>query len=192
MKNHTLHRSCRLFFVVFFGLCLGLAARAQGLSYLMKITGPEINGQSVIEGYENQIEVASYSLSGYKQIESGGGSVPTAGSFQFNGLECVMTLDGKAYPVLLTRMATGGLLTEVVFSGVSFSGPTSRVFFKLEMKEVLIETMSQQGTNGDQPIVSINFRPSAMRITTTYLNPNGSESDPVVFQWSFVTGTAVY
>jgi hypothetical protein len=66
------------------------------------------------------------------------------------------------------------------------------VFFKLEMKNTKIESMSQQGTNGDQPIVNVVFRPAAIRITTTFIRPNGSASDPVVFQRDLLTGAATY
>lgn len=193
MKNPLRHRSYRLILATCLGLWLGLAARAQGLSYLLDINNPDINGLSTTEGFENQIEVQSYSFAGVNPITiSPSSSEFVSGRFEFNSVDCVLALDGKAYPVLLTKLATGGQLGEVILSGVSFAGENRRVFFKLEMKDTRIESISQQGTNGDQPIVSVSFRPSSIRITTNHLNADGSESDPVVFTWNLLLNNSTY
>lgn len=195
MKTNILSR---LIIATLFGFCLCLSAQAQSVSYFMKITGPNIPGTSVVGGpsdpvnYVDQIEVSSYSLSGAKPVDLSG-TTQTTNDFEFNGLECVMALDGKAYPLMLTGLASGTLYTEIVLDGVSFAQPDSpRVFFKLEMKNTRIQSITQQGTSGDQPIVSVVFRPTAMRITTRYIKPNGDTSDPVVFVRNIVTGAATY
>lgn len=104
-----------------------------------------------------------------------------------------MALDGKAYPLMFTGVAAGTVYGEVILSGVSFGQPEAPViFFKLEMKDVIIESMQLQGTNGDQPIVNAMFRPSSIRISTSFINPNGSTSTPVVFQRNLLTGAASY
>jgi type VI protein secretion system component Hcp len=179
------------------GVCLSLVATAQSISYFMDVTaasGNKIPGTSVASGYENLIEVSSYSLSAANEVTVGGVGGPSAGVFEFQGIECVMALDGKAYPLLLVRHASALPFSEIVLSGVSFGsgGENPRVFFKLEMKNVFIQSISQQGTNGDQPIVNIMFRPSSIRITTTYIKPNGDPSDPVVFERNLINNTNTY
>lgn len=195
MKNLHPHRPLHLLVALFIGLCLTFTASAQSLAYVLKITRTgtsTIDGLSTMEGYNNQIEVASYSFSGNTPVTLGTGGNPTISRFVFSGVECVLTLDGKAYPRLLIEQAAGRTLSEIILTGVNLNGETTREFFKLEMKNTFIETISQQGTNGDQPIVNILFRPSSIRLTTNYLNADGSTSDPIVFQWNLVANNATY
>jgi len=166
----------------------------------MKITGPDIVGTSAVNSggsvgspgnCVDQIEVSSYSFSGIRPFELG--ALQEASTFEFRGLECVMALDGRAYSSMLTGLAARTTYTEIVLEGVSFTLPdAARVFFKLELKNTAIEPMSQQGTNGDQPIVNAVFRPTSIRITTPFIRPNGSASDPVVFQRNLLAGAATY
>jgi type VI protein secretion system component Hcp len=173
------------------GLLGATTLRAQ--DYFLEILGPNIFGLSLAEGYAGQIEVQSYSFANSRSVEIGGGGVGLVpGAPAMDGFECVLLMDGRAYASLWQRSLTTGAITDVILRGVSFSGGTAFEFLKVELKTVLIESISQVGTAGDRPVVSVRFRPTAVRITSRYLDNMGQPqpTPPMTVQWNFLTNSA--
>jgi type VI secretion system secreted protein Hcp len=171
------------------GLGLLLAqqtGRAQSSDFFLKIDSPVIAGESVVEGYENQIEVVSYSFSGARSTSlASGPSGVTQGPFEFSEVNFVLLLDTKAVPLMFSRMASGTKIGKITLTGRALSSENSFIFMKLELTDAYLSSASVQGNSGDRPIVNITAVPSKILLETTPRNPNGDPGTPSVFTWDF-------
>lgn len=167
-------------------------ANAQGLQYTLQIVGPEIKGSTVLEGFEDQIAIQSFSFNAGTDVQIGTGTNPVEVSLaQFSGVSCLLALDPKATPKLLLNVIKGQVFQQITLFGVRNIAGTNVDMITLTMEDVYISEFSQQGTDGDQPLVQVTFIPVKITYTTKELDNQGGVSDaPVTMTWNFKTATA--
>ena len=122
--------------------------------------GDDIKGESSIRGYENKIELLSFSHGTGQRIS---GDVSTSGrtSGKPNPQEMLVTkyLDFTASPLLHRCVMEGKSLPRVdILIGRNDEGPVS-VLMRYTMKDVLISDVSVSGGGGDKPVetLTLNF-----------------------------------
>jgi type VI secretion system secreted protein Hcp len=172
-------------------LALGAStSRAQNVDYFLKFTGgaPAVAGESVAEGFENQVEVVSYGFAGATQVQITPGQAndevsPTA----FGEVNFVLLMDAKAVAPLMQRMATRLAFDKVELTGRRVQGGQSFTFMKFELEVGYVTVVSVQGNSGDRPVVNVAMVARRVRLITTPQNPNGSPGTSVFFGWDYKT-----
>ncbi|RYD35448.1 MAG: type VI secretion system tube protein Hcp [Verrucomicrobiaceae bacterium] len=164
--------------------CLGTFLHAQSVTYLLDYEG--IPGSSVIKGYENKIEVLSYShgVSRTVSSSSGGGSARTVGAPEVGEMSIFMALDTKAN-VELTRAAFTGQGKLIKLIGLLNQGDAApRKFLEIELTEGLISSLTQEGSNGNQVYLNLSLNFLRIKFTTIPVDPRtGQPGTPVSFSY---------
>src|SRR5690349_5602298 len=109
---------------------------------------PEIKGDVTAAGFENAIEVLSFSwgLSNTVSRVSGGGG--GAGKASFQDLHFEMS-SSQASPILAKECATGNIIDKATMSVVKVSGGQATVYYKVVMEDVIVSSFQSAGA-GDE------------------------------------------
>lgn len=149
-------------------------------------------GESTTKGRENWIDATSFSFGLETVVNLGGGGGISSGKAQFQALEITKNVD-KSSPALMTATATGShygdLVLEVTRQNADLNGEI--VFFKIEMKDVLIESVQSGFSDGDDRIEeNVVIIYGSHKITTYSTNPKtGEVTVSGTHQWSIITNT---
>ncbi len=140
-------------------------------AFFLKFEGPDIEGGSTAKGYENQIELISFSHSA---------SQPTGGSRSSGGKSTIEQATHDPVMVVKEIDTTTPELQRICWSGdhldkatlscvASTGGKTSEEnlpYFKIELEDVVIQNHNISGSPGSAGTES--FAMSYGKITTTY------------------------
>ena len=119
-----------------------LDARAAS-DFLLKIDG--IEGESMMRGFEKQIEIASFSW-GVSQAAAGASS--RAGKACPSDLALSKVVD-KATPPLISNAVGGSVSPAAVLIGLRGTGDSlPEPYIRIEMKNVLVSSYSTSGSSG--------------------------------------------
>lgn len=142
----------------------------------------EIAGESQDKTHKNTIDVLAWSFgmsqSGSFHVGGGGG----AGKASFQDLSVTKWVD-KASPVLMLYCANGDHFTKAVLI-VRKAGKKPLEYLKIEMKKVLVTSVSTGGSGGEDKLtenVSLNF--AEMAVNYIEQTPEGGEGAKPEFKW---------
>lgn len=148
------------------------------VDYFLRIDG--IEGESADEKHKGEIDLESYSF-GLMQVGTGGGGSGGAGQAQFDDLYFV-ALTSKASPKLFLGCASGKHYPEAVLT-VRKSGDAPLEFFEITLKDVLISSYQNGGSEGGPPADQCSLNYGSIEVSYTPQQADGSAGDPVVGGW---------
>ncbi|RYD26801.1 MAG: type VI secretion system tube protein Hcp [Verrucomicrobiaceae bacterium] len=168
--------------------CLGTLVRAQSVTYFLDYEG--IPGSTTMVGFENKIEVLSYSSGVGRAISTptGASSNREASAPSVSELTVFIALDPKAN-MELTKAAFIGNGKTVKLKGVRAVGDgPPQLFMEIEMTDTMIAALSQEGSNGNQVYINLSLNFTKVKYTTIPFNPQtGQPGQPQIFTYNLTT-----
>lgn len=142
----------------------------------------EIAGESQDKTHKDTIDILAWSwgMSQSGSFHTGGGG--GAGKANFQDISVTKWID-KASPVLMLYCANGDHFPSAKLT-VRKAGKTPLEYLIIEMKKVLITSVSTGGSGGEDKLtenVSLNF--AEAKVTYTEQKPDGSEGLKPEFGW---------
>ena len=141
----------------------------------IKITG--VDGESVRQGHEKEIEIYSFSWGASNPTNVGHGTGLTAGKVSISSFNIMKKTD-KASPSLFQACCVGKTYTDavVVLQKASGTAATPIKFLTYTFKDVMIESIQWSGSSGgdDTPTESLSIAFASVQIDYT---PQGMEGD---------------
>ncbi len=139
------------------------------MSYNLYLSVPYIPGEVTAPGFQNQIEVFSFSLGFSDQVSFSNGSGSSAGKPSLSDLNILKSYD-KSSPLLLKALLKGTNLApaangqSVVLSIATTTSPT-QVLLSYSLQDVFVSSVQDSGsTGGDSlPTQSISFSYGVIR-----------------------------
>ena len=160
---------------------------------LVNITGTgnfpgQVQGESTITGFENQIEATAYSnaIAGCQSTVSGsgGGACKTSiGSLAFT-----MKINRSVIP--LKYFATNGLtLPSVDISFRSNNADGKYVYYRIRLENVLVSAIEEGGTTSELPTISVELTPGRIAWAYYQQKSGGSPTLTASHGWSIADHT---
>ncbi|WP_269537675.1 type VI secretion system tube protein Hcp [Cerasicoccus fimbriatus] len=183
MKNHLLRFLASIALALLPSSLLG-----QQVNYFMSINGPAIEGGSQIVGYENQIELLSYSLGVSNNLVVNSGGI-SSGTSSWSALNAIIETDSKAIPDLFLLAANGAKTEEIILTGVNLTGPSGKIeFLKITLEDCYIASVDLQGADGDRGVFSVDIAYLKITIETKTVDPKtGEAGDSFSMGWNLET-----
>ena len=159
----------------------------------LKIEGPDVEGETMDSQHQDEISVDAWSWgmtqSGTMHVARGGG----AGKASVQDIT-IMKMADKATPNLMQHCCKGTQFETVTLVCRKAAGDGGQLeYFKIEMKPVIITSVSANGAGGDENIaesVTLNFG----QYTVTYVpQDNDGSALPEVgpIGWNMQTNEAI-
>jgi type VI secretion system secreted protein Hcp len=151
----------------------------------------DIKGESQDKVHAGEIDVLAWSWglsnNGTTHIGGGGGT----GKSSVQDLSVTKWID-KATPTIMLQALTGEHLKDAVLT-VRKAGATPVEFLKIEMRDILVTSVSTGGSGGEDRLtenVSLNF--GSFKLTYTPQNPDGSAGTAIPIEWSIVENVSKF
>ncbi len=143
----------------------------------------EIKGESQDRKHKDEIDILAWSwgMSQTGSFHTGGGG--GAGKASFQDISVTKWID-KSSPILMQYCANGDHFSKALLT-VRKAGKTPLEYLKLEMKDVLVTSVSTGGSGGEEKLtenVSLNFR--EFKVMYTEQVPGGGEGAKPEFSWN--------
>ncbi|MDR3567330.1 MAG: type VI secretion system tube protein Hcp [Syntrophobacteraceae bacterium] len=129
------------------------------VSIFLKFEGPNVEGESVVEEHQKEIDVSAWSWgmtqSGSMHVATGGGS----GKVSVQDITITKQVD-KATPVLMKYCCSGQHFNKATLTVTKAGGDKPVPYLTINMENVLISSQKTGGSNGGETIsesVSLNF-----------------------------------
>ena len=148
----------------------------------------DIKGESVAQGYEDAIDVLSWSwgINNSGSVGKGGGG--GAGKADFQPLNITKYVD-KASPNLIQMLAKGKHFSTASLH-ICKSGDGKQEYLTIEFEEVLVENVSVGGAEGDERLVeNISLIFGKIKYTYKPQKTDGSLGGAVEAQWNIATNS---
>jgi type VI secretion system secreted protein Hcp len=117
------------------------------VEYFLKITGPDIKGESQQEKHKEEIELLGWSFSGHNPVSIQGAGL-SAGKVDLADLSITKRND-KASPKLLELMVTGKHVKEVLLACCKSTGDkTPADFLHIKLNHVFVSSYQLSGSAG--------------------------------------------
>jgi type VI protein secretion system component Hcp len=99
-----------------------------------------------------------------------------------------------AIPTIFKKHFTGELIPEfTIYNNTLFNGGYgSRLFYKIDFKNVVIMNIHTRKDGDDQAEYSVTFRYNTIRQTYKHLNENGEYDYDVIMSWNHADQTPTY
>lgn len=154
------------------------------VNYLLKIEGAQIKGESKVVGYEDYMEIESFSWgaaqTGTFSYGSGGGG----GKVSMQDFHFAMK-SNKASPKLMEAAANGTAVATATFISLKAGGKSPVIAIKVVMSDLLVSSYTTGGQSGTDDIpsdqISLNF--AKIAFTYTPQNNDGSSGASVEGTW---------
>jgi type VI secretion system secreted protein Hcp len=179
-------------------LMMAAPSRASAaIKMFLALSGPSnlgsFNGNSTLKGFENQIEVLSFSwgVTNTPRQNAGPGGGPVAGRSSFSGLTIQKALDKASVP-LYKACASGAHLTSgtltVLIQGVLAPIP----LMKIDLTTLWVTAVQASSVSGDMvPMESVTLNFSKIRWTYFTQSDKGAPTPGPVGGWDITIGRLV-
>jgi type VI secretion system secreted protein Hcp len=162
------------------------AVLSAGVDMTLKIAG--IDGESLITGHEDEIDILSWSWgmsqAGTMHVGGGGGT----GKVDIEDISLVKYVD-KSSASLMLACASGAHLAEAVLT-VRKSGANPLDYLVITMSPVLVTSVSTGGSSGEYRLTeNITLNCSKIKVSYTPQKADGSADASVDFNWNIETNT---
>jgi len=144
-----------------------------------------IPGNSEIKGFEGQIQLESFAWNMQQTTSFSHSTGGGAGKVNMGDLHFVHTVD-KATPKLMIACCTGAHIKDAILTCRKAGGESSVDFLKIELKDVIISSVSPSGSNsGDTPSESVSIAFAEYKIEYQEQDNKGSKKGgPVIAGYS--------
>jgi len=153
-----------------------------GYDSYIKIEG--LPGESRKTGFEQQIEILSFSFGSSNSTNFGPGSTGSAGGGRTSVSDfSLMKRTDTCSPQLFKNCCGGKDYTGATVSLNKQTGTTSYVYLKYEFEDVFVTSVQWSGSGGggdDSPMESVSFCFGKVTVTYTPQKDDGTPGDPVV------------
>jgi type VI secretion system secreted protein Hcp len=126
------------------------------VNYFLKIEGPTVEGESVVQQHEREIDIVSWT---WHMSQSGNMHVPTGGSGKVavEDVTIVKKVD-KASPILMTYCCSGKHFEKATLACAEASGGVPVQYWTLTMEKVIIKDIRDEhaGERANETI-ALNF-----------------------------------
>ncbi|WP_116109194.1 Hcp family type VI secretion system effector [Lewinella sp. IMCC34191] len=161
-------------------LVLPLFLTAQ-LSYTLDI--PEIPGEVRRAGFEDQIEITSFSY-GISTEEETGRTSPTV----TQGCFLLGKTTDRATPLLFEAVTKHTRFNEMTLTAYRTDARSSRIVITYQLTNVVVKKWETGAENGEGIQEVIGLVPAEVEITYYYYNDDGSLSGEYSYSYDFSTG----
>ena len=187
-------------------MCISLSARSMAATILaLALIAPlpasagiflqlgDLKGEATDDNYRDWIEILSVSesLTNSTSVSIGGGG--GAGKVQFGSLNLVKLLDLSSVD-LRSNLAAGNHFDEAVIDVTrSGSGPGSResaFYFRLELKNVVISSISLSADGISTPVENVSLEFGEVKWIYQPQDSTGKPGSPVEAGWNVVNNKA--
>ncbi len=140
-----------------------------------------IPGQSVIAGFEGQIQVENFGWNMSQTTSFGAATGGGAGKVNMGDLTFTHNVD-KASPKLMHACCTGAHLKEAVLTCRKAGGSAAVDFFKITLTDVIVSSVAPSGSNsGDTPNESVSLAFAQYKVEFQEQDNNGAKKGgPVI------------
>ncbi len=153
--------------------------------------GVPFKGGSTVKGYENQIEVLSFS-DGFKGCDA-----QSAGAKTTDRSACLVSYAGFSLALPLSLAATSfqvaqlqsKMITSADLVMVKMSGSAPIEYYKIHMEDIMVSSFSV-AAGGDSPTISVELRPTKIAWKITTQNAAGGPGASSSTGWDFATNKA--
>lgn len=148
----------------------------------LKIEGVE--GESTRDGFEDQIEVLSFSWGASNPTSIGAGGGGGAGKASLSSFN-VMKISDKASPGLFQACCSGKHFPKATVTLHKAGGDEAVDYLTYEFEKVFVESIQWSGSSGgdDRPTESLSLAFGKVEITYTPQTETGAKGSPVVASW---------
>ncbi|MFH1814520.1 MAG: type VI secretion system tube protein Hcp [Pseudomonadota bacterium] len=160
-------------------LCLA-AAPALAADYYLEI--PDIDGGSVVEMFDDQIEVLSFSWNVLNAVQAGSGGGGSTSKAVFGDLHWTQALN-QSIPGLFAGVASGRAFDEVVLSFVEQGEEQSYLFFTMTFEDVVLTSLSLSGASGGDPLASLSLSYTGIGLAYIPQDKDGKLLAPIKANW---------
>jgi len=173
-------------FLIFQALIFSTNAFSQGIYLKVQLTGYEFNGGATVIGYQNQVEVGSFS--------DGISGCVVAGT-----KACVSATAGINFMTIITRATIdfksvqlqNKIITSADLAWVKMTGAGVFEYYKIHMEDVRVTSVQESASSGgDAPVVSVALQPARIAWKVITQNAAGNPGPSSSYGWDFKTNAA--
>jgi type VI secretion system secreted protein Hcp len=136
-------------------------------------------GEAQAKGFENQIDILSFSLtaSNMSSVSTGAGS--GVGKVDWSSLSLQKIVD-KASPKLFLACCQGDHIADAKLTVREAGGKTPVEYYVLELKEIFVESVSWGGSAGSgKPSEAVSLSVGELKVTYHTQDSKGAKGDKV-------------
>lgn len=157
----------------------------------LKLEGPDVDGESVSNGHEGEIDVDTYSLGGSNPVDITLGTGAGAGKVTLSGLQLTKQIDLSS-PQLFLKCCNGTHFEKATMTLREAGGETPVEYFIVEMKTVFVNDISWGGSSGGvKPSESLNLSCAEYKVTYWSQDDTGAKDKKVEAGWNVKENQAV-
>lgn len=152
----------------------------------LKIDGVE--GESTADGFENQIEIYSFSWGASNPVTIGPGTKGSGGGRVSLSSFNIMKKTDKTSPVLFMQCCQGKHYDSAVLS-MRKAGGDQNVYLSYTFSQVYVDSIQWSGSSGgdDTPTESVSFTFAKVEISYCPQKTDGSLDSPIKGSWDQTT-----
>ena len=141
-----------------------------------------IPGESMIKGFEKQIQVQSFSWGLNQTAVFGASTGGGAGKVDVHNLTINHFVD-TATPKLMLACASGQHIPKAVLTCSKAGGGSVVNYFKLTLTDILVTSVAPAGTGNDTPMESFSLSCAKFEVVYTGQDNAGKPTAPVTVGW---------
>jgi type VI secretion system secreted protein Hcp len=149
----------------------------------LKISTPDVKGESKDDVHKDEIEVLSFSWGASRAGSFGAGGGGGVGKTDPQDLSIMKRTD-KASALLYMHMCNGQHYGELVLSARRVGGDAKVNFLKITLTDALVTSMQLSGSSED-PMESVSFNYATCKYTYVEQQKDGSGLPEVEHGWNF-------
>lgn len=143
-----------------------------------------IDGESQHDKHKGWSDLISFSQMVHKPGAGATGAARRRGTTVCEDMQCSKLMD-KSSPKLAEAVCDGKVFPKVVIEcTVSTTGSSQEVFYKYELKNVLVSSYSVSGGSQDKPGESFSLNFEEIKVTYTEMDSEGSKKGDVAYGWN--------
>jgi len=158
---------------------------AAQVDYFLKIEG--IDGESRDDKHRGEIDILSWSW-GMSQPGAGTGSTRRRGNVVVEDVTLSRSVD-KASPALMLKCASGEHIEKLELAAKK-PGATDD-YYTVTFEDCNCTSFNQSAGGGEEPVESVSFTYSKVKVEYKPQNDDGSLGDPIIAEWNFEGGRAL-
>lgn len=175
-------------FLLIFILAFNFTGLAQ-TGIFMQITGAL--GESQSQFHRDWIDIEAFQAGGCATVTfTGGPGGPQPSNATTNDFTFTTNVE-KTTTFFKSKMYTGTSITSVLVDFERLTGGnTSLIYYKIQMENAFVTSVTEAGTNADgKPVCNITLSPSKFKYTYRPININGTLGTAIIFGWDRLTNT---
>jgi type VI secretion system secreted protein Hcp len=160
----------------------------------LQIYGPDVEGESTSSGFEDAIEIMSFSFGGSNSVTVGSGSGGSgAGKVSMNDFSVMKNTESSSCD-LVSAMCNGDHFEKAVVSLRKAGGKSNKqcVFLKYTFEEVFITSVQWSGSGGagDSPMEAVSFAYGKFTVEYFKQDAGGNVTPANNMSWDLRTNSA--